>query len=90
MQSLKFSIKKCLTRSSGQNKYKYMDPAPTVFSYRMQRLWLTPFFRVLISIGLPIFCIFSLVSMFLQGLWRLSLQSWACFMIGVIARECIA
>ncbi|MDT2018595.1 MAG: cell division protein FtsQ, partial [Planktomarina sp.] len=43
-----------------------MDPAPTVFSYRMQRLWLTPFFRVLISIGLPVFCIFSLVSMFLS------------------------
>ncbi|MDG2299387.1 MAG: cell division protein FtsQ/DivIB [Planktomarina sp.] len=66
MQTLKFSIKKCLTRSSRQNKYTYMDPAPTVFSYRMQRLWLKPFFRVLIRIGLPVFFIFSLVSMFLS------------------------
>ena len=29
------------------------DPAPSRWSYRMQRLWLTPLFRVLFRVGLP-------------------------------------
>lgn len=29
------------------------DPAPTKWAYRMQRLWLTPVFRVLFRFGLP-------------------------------------
>ena len=29
------------------------DPAPSRWSYRMQRLWLTPMFRVLCRVGLP-------------------------------------
>lgn len=31
------------------------DPAPTRAAYRMQRLWLTPLFRVLVRVGLPAF-----------------------------------
>jgi cell division protein FtsQ len=31
------------------------DPAPTRMAYRMQRLWLTPFFRVCVRVGLPAF-----------------------------------
>lgn len=31
------------------------DPAPTKWAYRMQRLWLTPMFRVLFRVGLPTF-----------------------------------
>ena len=31
------------------------DPAPSRWAYRMQRLWLTPLFRVLFRIGLPAF-----------------------------------
>ena len=31
------------------------DPAPSRWSYRMQRLWLTPLFRVLFRVGLPAF-----------------------------------
>lgn len=30
------------------------DPAPSRWTYRMQRLWLTPLFRVAVRIGLPI------------------------------------
>lgn len=30
------------------------DPAPSRWQYRMQRLWLTPFFRVLFRVGLPL------------------------------------
>ena len=33
------------------------DPAPTRAAYRMQRLWLTPLFRVLVRVGLPAFFI---------------------------------
>lgn len=29
------------------------DPAPSVWSYRMQRLWLTPMVRLLLRVGLP-------------------------------------
>jgi cell division protein FtsQ len=31
------------------------DPAPTKWAYRMQRLWLTPLFRVMFRVGLPSF-----------------------------------
>lgn len=30
------------------------DPAPSRWQYRMQRLWLTPLFRVLFRVGLPV------------------------------------
>ena len=33
------------------------DPAPTRMAYRMQRLWLTPLFRVLVRVGIPGFVI---------------------------------
>ncbi|MCF8511608.1 MAG: cell division protein FtsQ/DivIB [Rhodobacteraceae bacterium] len=33
------------------------DPAPSYWDYKMQRLWLTPFFRVLFRVGLPVFAI---------------------------------
>jgi len=30
------------------------DPAPSRWQYRMQRLWLTPLFRMLFRVGLPL------------------------------------
>lgn len=33
------------------------DPAPSRWQYRMQRLWLTPLFRVLFQVGLPLLVI---------------------------------
>lgn len=37
------------------------DPAPSRWSYRMQRLWLTPVFRVLFRLGLPV-AVFAAIS----------------------------
>ena len=42
------------------------DPAPSLFSYRMQRLWLTPIFRALVQVGLPLFGMVMLGWMFLS------------------------
>ena len=42
------------------------DPAPSLLSYRMQRLWLTPLFRALIRVGLPAFGIVGLGWIFLS------------------------
>lgn len=33
------------------------DPAPSRLAYRLQRMWLTPFFRRLTRVGLPVFTI---------------------------------
>ncbi len=41
------------------------DPAPSRWAYRMQRLWLTPLFRVTMRIGMPIFLIVTVVSIYL-------------------------
>ena len=40
------------------------DPAPTRWQYRMQRLWLTPYFRVLARVGLPVFLISAAVGLY--------------------------
>jgi cell division protein FtsQ len=42
------------------------DPAPSVLSYRLQRLWLTPIFRACVRVGLPACSIVGLVWMFLS------------------------
>ncbi|WP_151717257.1 cell division protein FtsQ/DivIB [Gemmobacter serpentinus] len=42
------------------------DPAPTRMAYRMQRLWLTPLFRVLVRVGIPGFVI-ALVTLLWLG-----------------------
>ena len=33
------------------------DPAPSIWSYRAQRLWLTPLFRRVVRVGLPSFVV---------------------------------
>ncbi|MCU0802726.1 MAG: cell division protein FtsQ/DivIB [Rhodobacteraceae bacterium] len=40
--------------------------APSRWSYRMQRLWLTPLFRVLFRVGLPVFVLFGAIALYLQ------------------------
>ena len=66
MQSLKFNFQRFSGNSIIQNGSVSVDPAPSLISYRFQRLWLTPLFRVLIRIGLPISFIFLFVVMFLS------------------------
>lgn len=41
--------------------------APSRWSYRMQRLWLTPVFRTLFRFGLPIFIVFGIMGLYLQN-----------------------
>lgn len=41
------------------------DPAPTKWAYRMQRLWLTPVFRVMFRVGLPSFLLAATVGIIL-------------------------
>lgn len=55
------------------------DPAPSRTAYRMQRLWLTPLFRALMRVGLPVF-----VTTFSAGLYLIDdarragiSQAWA-------------
>jgi cell division protein FtsQ len=53
-----------LRRDPARRDTSRRDPAPTRWQYRMQRLWLTPLFRVLFRVGLPAF-----VVAFAAGLW---------------------
>jgi cell division protein FtsQ len=41
--------------------------APSRWSYRMQRLWLTPVFRALFRYGLPVFIVFAAMGLYLQN-----------------------
>ena len=42
------------------------DPAPSRWSYRMQRLWLTPLFRVVFRVGLPAFVLTMAAGIYLS------------------------
>ncbi len=46
------------------------DPAPSRWAYRMQRLWLTPVFRVTIRVGLPAFIVAFAVGVYLSDQTR--------------------
>ncbi|MDT2033586.1 MAG: cell division protein FtsQ/DivIB [Planktomarina sp.] len=66
MQSLISNRKRYLSNAVSQHGSMSPDPAPSLISYRLQRLWLTPVFRVVIRIGLPVFFIFLFAFMFLS------------------------
>jgi cell division protein FtsQ len=42
------------------------DPAPSRWAYRMQRLWLTPLFRVAFRVGLPVFVVALVAGLYLR------------------------
>jgi cell division protein FtsQ len=46
------------------------DPAPSRTAYRLQRLWLTPVFRALFRIGLPVFVVMFSVALYLSDTGR--------------------
>ncbi|WP_430449138.1 cell division protein FtsQ/DivIB [Rhodophyticola sp.] len=50
----------------------HRDPAPSIWSYRFQRLWLTPLFRSLLRVGLPAFALVMGVGWYLSdpAHWR--------------------
>lgn len=43
------------------------DPAPSRWQYRMQRLWLTPLFRVLFRVGLPLLVIGGVTALYVAN-----------------------
>ncbi len=42
------------------------DPAPSKWSYRIQRLWLTPFFRAILRVGIPAFAVVAAGGVYLS------------------------
>jgi cell division protein FtsQ len=48
------------------------DPAPSIWSYRFQRLWLTPIFRSFLRVGLPAFAVIMAVGWYMSdpANWR--------------------
>ena len=55
------------------------DPAPSRLKYRMERLMLTPLFRILLRFGLPCFLTFSAAT------WWLSVDDNRDRLFGVVA-----
>lgn len=54
-----------VAQTSHADKKSTADPAPSRLSYRFQRLWLTPFFRIFLRIGLPVFvAVFTMIAVF--------------------------
>ena len=61
-------------RSLGNNKN---DPTPSRFFYRLERLWLTPFIRLVVKFGLPILLIMIICSTYFSrteniDVWKIS------------------
>ena len=46
------------------------DPAPSRWAYRMQRLWLTPLFRVTMRVGMPAFFLTLALGIYLSDAGR--------------------
>ena len=46
------------------------DPAPSLWAYRMQRLWLTPYFRMFMRRGLPTFVIVLATGLYFTNVAR--------------------
>ena len=44
-----------------------MDPAPSRWAYRFERLWLTPLFRAGVRVGLPVFLSALVVTLYLAN-----------------------
>jgi cell division protein FtsQ len=47
-----------------QTRPSRKDPAPSRWAFRIERLWLTPLFRQLVRVGLPVFSVVFLVGLF--------------------------
>ncbi len=53
-------------QSLGRAQPMRRDPAPSRWAYRMQRLWLTPLFRVTMRVGLPAFVVVLVAGIYLS------------------------
>ena len=43
------------------------DPAPSIWAYRLHRLWMTPYFRVFVRRGLPTFVVVTTLGLYLAN-----------------------
>lgn len=43
------------------------DPAPSRWAYRVHRMWLTPFYRAMLRIGLPVFIVLTLAGWYISN-----------------------
>lgn len=50
-----------------RKKLSGCDPAPSRWSYRMERLWLTPAFRKIVRVGLPSFLVVATLGVYLSN-----------------------
>lgn len=56
-----------LNRRTAQDGPRRHDPAPSYWDYKMQRLWLTPLFRVLFRVGVPTLGLAAVVGLALMN-----------------------
>ena len=54
-------------QSLGRNIPLRRDPAPTRWQYRLQRLWLTPYYRILVRFGGPVIVLAVVAQLVLQS-----------------------
>ena len=103
MRALGISITRAPARGAAQGGVPALperrDPAPSRWSYRMQRLWLTPLFRVLFRFGLPTLCVVLVAGIYLASSARRAalvegyqniktqFQNRPEFMVGLVAVE---
>lgn len=59
-----------IARRSAPQPGERRDPAPSRWSYRMQRLWLTPLFRILFRFGLPVLIVALIAAIWLASAER--------------------
>ncbi len=43
------------------------DPAPSRWAYRVHRMWLTPFYRAMLRVGLPVFLVVALAGWYISN-----------------------
>ena len=51
-------------------KHANSDPAPSRWSYRMERLWLTPSFRKIVRVGMPLFLVVASLGLYFSDAKR--------------------
>jgi cell division protein FtsQ len=65
MRTLRTPVSPANMPASGLSERR--DPAPSRWAYRMQRLWLTPLFRVLFRFGLPVLGVALVAAIYLAS-----------------------